>query len=287
MRIFPDHGPESRRLRAMPLLEVTIFTSIGVLSGLIGGLLGIGGSTIFIPAATLVRGEDQQVYQAAAMILNVVVASTATLKHRRSGILQRRSLAFMVVPASLMVIVGVGIGNRMSGAFLAQLFGGLLLLLAISESRSLVLGWKRTEPPEPGSEEKESSADRPFLLTAIGGTMGILGGLLGIGGGTVGVPALRFLARFPLRHAIACAAAVTIPLALIGAVYKNLSLASLPGEEAAAPSDALKMAAALVPGAIAGSWLGATMVHRLPLRAIRLAFLGLLVFAGTRMLGLH
>ena len=246
----------------MPLLEVAIFTSIGVLSGLIGGLLGIGGSTIFIPAATLVRGEDQQVYQAAAMILNVVVATTATLKHRKSGVLQRRTLTLMMIPASLLVIVGVAIGNRMSGALLAQLFGGLLLLLAISEARSLLLGWRRTKAPAVEAVEDPPARDQPLVLSIIGGSMGLLGGLLGIGGGTVGVPALRFLARFPLRQAIASTAAVTIPLALVGAVYKNLSLASLPGEEAAAPSQALIMAAALVPGAIAGSWLGATLVRQ-------------------------
>lgn len=271
----------------MPLLDVAIFTSIGVLSGLVGGLLGIGGSTVFIPAATLVRGEDQQVYQAAAMILNVVVATTATLKHRRSGILQRRTLIVMMIPAALLVLVGVAIGNRMSGALLAQLFGGLLLLLAISEARSLVRGWRRGASPVAESVEEPGPRDRPFILAFIGGGMGLIGGLLGIGGGTVGVPALRFLAGFPLRRAIASTAAVTIPLALIGAIYKNFTLASLPGEEAAAPSQALLMAAALVPGAICGSWLGATMVHRLPLPAIRAAFLGLLVFAGTRMLGLH
>ncbi len=40
--------------------------------GLFGGLLGLGGSTIMIPALVMVFGENQHLYQAAAMICNFV-----------------------------------------------------------------------------------------------------------------------------------------------------------------------------------------------------------------------
>jgi uncharacterized membrane protein YfcA len=125
------------------------------------------------------------------------------------------------------------------------------------------------------------------LLASIGAVMGFTGGLLGIGGGTIGVPLLKIGARLPLKIAIANAAAVTIPLAIIGAIYKNLSLATLPDSTEQTSQHAIIIAAAVVPGAIAGSWIGAELVHRLPLVAIRVAFLILLLFAGTRMLGIH
>ena len=270
----------------MPAIELLVYSLIGVVSGLVGGLLGIGGSTIFIPAATLIHGPDQQVYQASAMILNAVVATTATIKHYRNGMLERRLLVVMMIPATILVLVGVGIGNHLGGEILARLFGLLLLILAASEARSLIVRRRSASPGTPAEEEPDRRGGARVLVP-IGGLMGFLGGLLGIGGGTVGVPMLRFFGRLPLRKAIANTAAVTIPLAVIGGIYKNLSLSSLPEFADQRSGHAIWIALALVPGAILGSWLGASLVHRLPLVAIRIAFLCLLVFVGTEMVGLH
>ncbi len=264
--------------------QFLVFAAIGVFAGGVGGLLGIGGSTIFIPAATLLYGEDQQSYQAAAMILNAFVAVTATIKHARNGLVRRDIVIPMGIAASLLVIIGVALSNHLRGEMLMRIFGVLLLGIAVNETR--VLGRRRRAAA--GAEEPEiRDPASPALLSTTGGVMGFMGGLLGIGGGTIGVPLLRITSRLPLKIAIANVAAVTIPLAIIGAVYKNLSLATLPEFDGRSSHDALVMACAVVPGAIAGSWLGAELVHRLPLMAIRIAFIFLLLFAGTRMIGLH
>ena len=47
-RYNPMH--QSAYTPAMALLEMATFAGIGLIAGLIGGLLGIGGSTVFIPA---------------------------------------------------------------------------------------------------------------------------------------------------------------------------------------------------------------------------------------------
>jgi uncharacterized membrane protein YfcA len=179
------------------------------------------------------------------------------------------------------VLFGVAAGNAIGGTMLGRLFGALLLVLAMSEIRSL---WRRPTAlaTDPASDETEAR-EHPAMLGGIGVAMGLLGGLLGVGGGTIGVPMLRYAARLPLRVCIATAAAVTLPLALVGAIYKNLSLSHLPGESAEAARLAMLIAAAVVPTAIAGAFVGATLVHRLPLRAIRVAFVVLLVTAGARM----
>ena len=283
--MFPDRHPLRRTLCAMDVVQLLVFAVIGVLAGSVGGLLGIGGSTIFIPAATLFFGEDQQAYQAAAMILNAFVAITATIKHSRNGLLRKRLVIPMGIAASLLVLLGVALSNHLESATLAQLFGVLLLVIAANEVRLLVRG----RPSEdPASEKVDGGGiNRSPVLLPIGAAMGFMGGLLGIGGGTIGVPLLKVAGRLPLRLSIANAAAVTVPLAIIGAVYKNLTLPTLPGYVDGTATHVMMIAAALIPGAIIGSWLGAELVHRLPLLAIRIAFLCLLLFAGTRMLGLH
>ena len=283
--MFPDLFSESRTLTTMDVAQFLVFAAIGVFAGGVGGLLGIGGSTIFIPAATLLYGEDQQAYQAAAMILNAFVAVTATIKHARNGLVKREIVIPMGIAASVLVLVGVGLSNHLQGRILMQMFGGLLLCIAINEMR--LLGRRRRKTTKPSDDPVPPSTSHRPLLTAVGGVMGFTGGLLGIGGGTIGVPLLRITSRLPLKIAIANVAAVTIPLAIIGAIYKNLSLANLPEFTERSAHHALVMAMAVVPGAILGSWLGAELVHRLPLMAIRIAFICLLLFAGTRMVGLH
>lgn len=276
----------------MPLLEIVAFGGIGLAAGLIGGLLGIGGSTVFIPAATLLIGPDQQVYQAAAMVLNVFVAGTATLTHHRAGAIDR-SLVLRLLPAAIvMVLLGVLVSNHLDAEMLAGFFGGFLILMSGLEAYRL---WRsRTDPRDgPSTAEHDGTAEeapaRPSraTLTSVGGIMGFLGGLLGIGGGLVAVPGLRFLARVPLRTAIVTSAAVTFPMAVIGASYKNLSLSALVDTEgrALSASESMIIAAAIVPTAVLGSWLGARLVRRLPITTIRIAFILLMGFAGIRMIG--
>ena len=276
--------------RAMPLLEIVAFGGIGLAAGLIGGLLGIGGSTIFIPAATLLIGPDQQIYQAAAMVLNVFVAGTATLTHHRAGAIDRGLVLRMLPAAILMVLLGVLASNHLDAEILAAFFGGFLILMSGLEAFRL---WRsRDDPreapsPPPHDEPLEEVPPSRTILAGVGGFMGFLGGLLGIGGGLVAVPGLRFLAGIPLRTAIVTSAAVTFPMAVIGASYKNLSLSELVDAEgrSLSASDSLLIAAAIVPAAVLGSWLGARLVRRLPITTIRLAFILLMGFAGIRMLG--
>ena len=64
---------------------------IGLSAGLLGGLLGIGGSVLIIPglilymsAAGTYDGTEQHLIQAAAMICNVFIAAPAVIAHWRN-----------------------------------------------------------------------------------------------------------------------------------------------------------------------------------------------------------
>ena len=96
----------------MDVAQFLVFATIGVFAGGVGGLLGIGGSTIFIPAATLLFGEDQQSYQATAMILNAFVAITATIKHTRNGLVKKE------------IVIPMGIETLTFGPIFKNLLGG-------------------------------------------------------------------------------------------------------------------------------------------------------------------
>ena len=262
---------------------IIVLTLIGLFAGGFGGLLGIGGSIIFIPAATILIKPDQQVYQAAAMILNVFVAGTAALKHYRKGAIDHKVIIRIAPFAVTMVIIGVLVSNAVNGLVLLRIFGVLAWLIAINEFRILLRGKPEETTP---AQEPSPRTSLPYM-GGIGSAMGFLGGLLGIGGGVIAVPLLQFIARFPIRMSITTAACVTFPMALFGAILKNATLHQLTNQDGQSLSawDSFGIAAALVPTAIIGSWLGATFLHRLPIPAIRAAFACLLLFAGFRMTG--
>ena len=61
----------------MEVADVAQYLAFGFVGGVIGGLLGVGGSIGFIPLATIFLAPDKQQLQGAAMITNFVVAFTA------------------------------------------------------------------------------------------------------------------------------------------------------------------------------------------------------------------
>jgi len=69
-------------------LDYSVLALIGLAAGALGGLLGIGGSIIMIPALAIFLGDDQHLYQAAAMVVNIAVALPAAIRHKRAGALR-------------------------------------------------------------------------------------------------------------------------------------------------------------------------------------------------------
>jgi len=255
---------------------VAIVALIGLVGGVAGGLLGLGGSVAMIPLLTFAFGPDQQLYQAACLLVNVAVGIIATVRHVRGGSVRGDLLRAMVPLAAVGAFLGVLLSNALDGRRLLVLFGLFLLYTAASE----LLGLLRRRP------EPEGSPAVPAARTqAMAAVTGISSGLLGIGGGTLLMPLLRRLGRLPLRQAIGTSSAVTIVAATVAAIAKNAALPGLVRDDGAtlALGDSLTLAAVLGPTAVAGGFLGAALTYRLPVPTIRLVFLVLLAFAGLRM----
>ncbi|NOT00406.1 MAG: TSUP family transporter, partial [Phycisphaerales bacterium] len=67
-------------------LETVWLGIIGLAAGLLGGLLGIGGSIVMIPAMTEVLGANQHLYQASALMVSFFVGAPALVQHLRAGV---------------------------------------------------------------------------------------------------------------------------------------------------------------------------------------------------------
>ncbi len=261
--------------------ESLILLAIGLVAGVVGGLLGIGGSVVMIPAMTLVFGTQQHLYQGAAMMANFFVALPAALQHRRAGAVLPRLVAIMIPLSIIGVVAGVWLsaGPWFRGereVHLARVFG-VFLLYVVGYNVYRLMSNRRFADMDDEAARRLSGWK---IALGVGLPTGLLGGLLGIGGGVLAVPLQQVLLRVPLRRAIANSAATIIPLSLIGATYKNYSNA-LAG---IAFVDALRLAALLIPTAMVGGYLGGRLTHVAPLRGLRIAFSLLMCYAAVTLI---
>lgn len=259
-------------------LEILIVALIGLTAGTLGGLLGIGGSIIMIPALAILfpnRGPDSQhLFQAAAMAVNIAVSLPAAIRHSKAGTLRRDLLLWLLPTGLAAILIGVWLSNQLNGSTLRKVFAGFLLLLGVLA----ILKVYRKRP----DHAVETARITPVRSGAVGTVLGLTAGLLGIGGGILAVPLAQTLCKIPLKQAIAASSATMCITATVGAIVK---ISTLP-QHHQAPGDAVLLAAALAPTAVAGGWLGASLTHRLPMQTIRGALAILLLLAAWRMSGL-
>lgn len=261
-------------------MDYLIFVTIGISMGFLGGLLGIGGSIVMIPALVFAFGENQHLYQASAMICNFFVGSTAVIVHKKAKVLMPEVIKWLVPSAALGIIAGVAISNtsvfaRENSYLLARLFGVFTIYVVVYNC--FMFNKRRG-----GNDGLDiSNVKRSIGLTILCGLMsGTLAGLLGLGGGVICVPGQQLLLKMPLKRAIANSAAMIASIALVGALYKNITLS----QHNIAMQESVKMAAVVIPSVLVGSFLGSHAVHKLHTNIVRIIFIAIAVVASYKML---
>ncbi len=259
--------------------QILILLAIGLVAGTIGGMIGVGGSVIMIPALAILFGRyewaNQHLFQASAMVVNLAVALPSALRHRAKGAL-RMDLFRVMLPAAIIAIIGgVLVSNLFSGAALRQVFAIFLVYVVIDELIKLA---RKHEDHDP----ERARVDIP-RGGFVGGVMGFAAGLLGIGGGGVAVPLARVVCRLPIRECIGTVSAIMCVTAAFGATTKILTLE----QHDARWQDALTIALLLAPTGVVGGHIGAGLTHRLPIRVVRMVFVLTVIAAAGRMGGLY
>ena len=255
---------------------------IGLAADLIGGLLGIGGSIVMIPAMTELLGPQQHLYQAAALIVTFFVAVPSLIQHVRARAVCGSIVRRLVVPAACAAVGGVVLSElpvfRGNGALYLTGFFGLFLFYVAAQD-TLRLAVNAPEPSEGPQAPGQGMSSRTSLLVSL--PTGLVSGLLGVGGGVLAVPLQRRILGLPTRTAIANSSAMIVVLSLVGASFKHYGL--IVNHPEYLWYDPARLAILLIPMAIVGAAIGARMTHVLPIRLVRGAFVVLLVVAGARM----
>ena len=270
--------------RHLDFPTLTLSILIGTVGGLLGGLFGIGGGVVIIPLLTMAQGSNPHLYQAASLVAALLVSAGSIPRHIRAQAI-RWEFALRTIPFSIATVgVGIAIGIFLpSTQWLEWIFAAFLICVAISEiTRRL--------------QNNSANSNSPVLTerlgwgpaSIIGSVMGTLSGLLGIGGGVIAMPLMRVVNHFDIRTTIATSAFLVLPTVIVAVILKFSTLSSVktPAGDPITLSAALWLAAALAPGAFVGANIGASLVHKLPMRKLSFAFGLLCAILAIRMSGI-
>lgn len=205
---------------------------IGGSTGILSGLLGVGGAFVMVPLLTT---EGFLMRKAAALSLLYVAftAASGTFRHLRQGTIDPILGLVIVIGATPMTIVGSHFSIILPDRILQILFAFLMIVTAAAYLR-----WGHDISPVAESVSPANERVHPWYVLlrrrqveneqvrftinifgglAIGACLGFVSGLLGVGGGWILVPALVLFLRTPLRIAIGTSLLSILLPALVGA----------------------------------------------------------------------
>lgn len=104
---------------------------ICIAGGCAGGLVGVGGGTLFVPALSIFIGLSQVEAESTSLLIIVIVAVVGAIRQRGYGNVSLREAAIISVLSPLGVFVGVYLSNVLPERVLQLSFAGLALFMAL------------------------------------------------------------------------------------------------------------------------------------------------------------
>lgn len=173
--------------------SLLILASGGLVSGVLAGLLGIGGGTILVPLLVTLGYTPVQAVATSSLAI-VVISVAGSVQNWRMGYFDIKRVIYLGLPALVTVQIGVYLANRIAPYLLLVAFGIFLLtniyLVELRKNLSVNQG------------EKVQHFNPILSRLGTGGASGILAGLLGGGGGAIMVPLQMLLLGEPIKVAI-------------------------------------------------------------------------------------
>ncbi len=191
-----------------------ILVAGGLISGVISGLLGIGGGIVTIPLMVTLGYTPVEAIATSSLFI-VITAISGSVQNWLLGYFNFKKVVYLGIPAFLTTAVGVYFANQIPPYIILFTFGIILLVNIYLIELRMYLASVEIENTEPTFNP---------LLSRIGtgGAAGILAGLFGLGGGTVMVPLQMLLLKEEIKVAIQTSLGVIVITAL--AAYTGHSL---------------------------------------------------------------
>ncbi|AMM26128.1 sulfite exporter TauE/SafE family protein [Variovorax sp. PAMC 28711] len=261
-----------------PLLIVELAV-LGLGTGFLAGLLGIGGGMLMVPFLTIIlanRGvpADLAVKMAIATSMATIIftsISSVRAHHKRGAV--RWDIVKRLAPG---IVIGSLIGSL--GVF------ALLKGTALAIFFALFVGFSATQmfldkKPKPTRQMPGAGGQ-----LAAGGVIGFISGLVGAGGGFISVPFMTWC-NVAIHNAVATSAALGFPIAVanvVGYIASGQSVQGLP--EGAFGYIWLPALAVVAVCSVFTAPLGARAAHSLPVGKLKRVFASILYVLAAYML---
>jgi uncharacterized membrane protein YfcA len=262
----------------MDSLVLIAYFLLGLFAGTIGGLMGLGGGIIIVPALHYIfigqgfpSGIIMHLAVATSLATIVFTALAATWTHHRKDAVLWPTVGLLVPGIFMGGVAGAVIANYLPSNTLRIGFGVFELLVAIQIASDIKPSPHRNLPTAGGT-------------VSTGGGIGMMSTLLGIGGGTMTVPFLLWC-NVNMRNAVATSSACGLPIAFAGAT----SMIVTGWDNAALPADSLgyvywPAALVIIAATVIAAPFGAKLAHLLPIITLKRLFAVLVAAVGIRML---
>jgi uncharacterized membrane protein YfcA len=112
--------------------EVVAAALLGLVGGIVGGMLGVGGGIVFVPALALVLGLSQVEAEATSLLAVIAVGVVGAWRQYGYGNVRPRDGLAMGVLSLAGVAAGVAVANVLPEHALKLLFAAVMLYFATS-----------------------------------------------------------------------------------------------------------------------------------------------------------
>ncbi|MFD1863395.1 sulfite exporter TauE/SafE family protein [Planococcus chinensis] len=247
-------------------MEFLLLAIAGLLSGIVGALIGLGGGVILVPALLFLGTAlaffpdlSPQKIVGLSVIMMIFTGLSSTLSYMKVKTVDYRSGLLFFIGSAPGTIIGAFVNKGLDLPSFNLYFGILLVFLALLlliRNRLKAVHWFVENGRKftfKDSMNKEYVYGYPVwfaLLLTFG--VGFASGLFGIGGGSIMVPAMILLFLFPPHVAVGTSMFMVFLSAIVNSVT-HISLGNVPWI----------YTLAVVPAAYIGAKIGASLNKKL------------------------
>ncbi len=251
----------------------------GVISGVLAGLLGVGGGIVIVPVLFFIfqfvgiSSSSSMSIATGTSLLVIIATSVSSIRaHHKKGNVDTSLLKFWAPFIVIGALLGGVLSAEVGGLFASAVFGVVAILAALN----MLFRANATAVVK--------SLPNKIVQACLGFLNGTVSVIMGIGGGTLGVPILT-ACNFPAHRAVGTSAAFGFLIAVPGALY-ILFFANTPSD---APIGTLGFInflgfAFIVPLSVLAAPLGVKIGSRIDDVLLKRLFAIFLCLSGSRMI---
>lgn len=253
------------------------FIAMGIVSGLLGGLLGIGGGVVTVPALYFVfttthilSTEVMQIAVGTSLATGFITSSLATYIQYKKKAIHYPVAKFLLPGLFFGCMFGAVLGDYLSSEWLSRIFGTMAILLGLYFSiPRLPHPYIRARPDQ--------------TLSLFGILIGALSSMLGIGGGSIAFPVLLGY-QVPVKNASATSSVSTFITTLFGTIAYLIIAKEHPPLPDSFGYIYLPAFFGISVGVLIATPIGVKLVHTLDTALVKRIFGCCLTFIGLYML---